>query len=153
MKYDNSFHVSLKVILKDNNDKILALKMPDGSSMEGYFDFPGGRIAENEADKSFLKIIERELIEEIGDKVKYRLSSKPVAFSVHSYNSKKYDHKIEILCLFFEADYLEGEIIISSEHKDFCWLKFTNDNIDKYFIKGPLEGMKNYLNTNYLEKI
>lgn len=153
MKYDNSFHVSLKVILKDNNSRILALKMPDGSSMDGYFDFPGGRIGENEVGNPFPEIIERELIEEIGLEVRYRLSSKPVACSIHTYDSKKYGRKVDILCLFFEAEYLGGNIKISSEHKEFDWLKLSNKNISKYFIKGPLEGMRNYLNINYSERL
>ncbi|OQB05522.1 MAG: hypothetical protein BWY19_00984 [bacterium ADurb.Bin212] len=151
MKYDHSFHVSLKVLLKDKIGKILALQMPDGSSMDGYFDFPGGRIGDDEVNKPFLEIIERELSEEIGDKVKYILSPRPVSYSIHSYDSKKYAKRVDILCLFFEAEYIKGKIEISSEHKNFSWLELKDENVDKYFIKGPLEGAKNYLNIKRTE--
>lgn len=144
MKKDNFFHVSLKIILKDSSGRFLLLKMKDDSSMSGYYDFPGGRIGENESEQPLPEIIKRELIEEVGPKVKYKLDPRPVSYSVHNYNSKKYSQIINIFCIFFEADYLGGEIHLSEEHKDYDWVKVSPEKLNKYFVRGPLEGAQNY---------
>jgi len=46
--------------------------------------------------------------------------------------------------VFFEAKYLVGEIKISDEHKEYKWVRLNKNNLEKYFIRGPLEGMQNY---------
>jgi len=139
------FNVSLKIILKNKKGEILCLKMPDTSSaMAGYYDLPGGRIKETEILAPFKKLIGREIKEEIGNKARYKLKEIPVAIGRHYYFSKKYQKDQYIFCVFFEADYLGGEIKISSEHKEYSWLEISKKNLKKYFVRGPLEGMTNY---------
>lgn len=139
------FHVSLKLIIKDKFGKILLLPTQKDSSLDGFCDLPGGRIQESTRYDPFAKNIEREIREELGKNFKYKLNHKPVAISRHEYYAKKLKKQRYLLCVFFEAKYLGGNINISDEHKDFLWTYVNKKNLKKYFVKGPLEGMTHYL--------
>jgi len=140
-----TFEVSLKVILKNKKGEILLLKNPEYSSMPGYCDLIGGRIQNKEILSPFKKILTREIKEELGGKVKYKLSEIPVSIGRHYYFSKSEQKTVYIFWVFFEAIYKEGEIKISKEHVGYDWVKLNKRNLKKYFIKRPLEGMRNYL--------
>lgn len=149
---DNAdFQISIKVIIKDKNNRTLLLKNPKYSTMAGFYDLPGGRIQENEKDFCFLKSIKRELREELGDKISYKIKEIPVAISRHHFISKSKNKKQYIFLVFFEAEYKGGEIIISDEHEDYAWVKLTKRNYKKYFVKGFLEGLTNYLTHKLVE--
>lgn len=132
------FQISLKVMLKNENGETLILGCPKENSMCGYYDFPGGRIREDEVREDFLRIIKREVEEELGDQVKYRITEKPVAIGRHLYKEKCF------FWIIFEAEYLGGEIKISDEHSSVEWIAIDKDNYEDYFIMGSLEVMKNY---------
>ena len=139
------YQVSLKLLLKNNKGEILALKAADNGSYAGYHDLPGGRIDADEFNTDFIEIIEREVKEEIGD-IKISLNSKPVGVGRHlipaSMTSSGKD--IQILYLFFEAEYLSGDIKISDEHSNFKWLNLKDIKLEEYFTSGILEGVKMY---------
>lgn len=139
------FYVGLKLILENKRGKILALKMPLNSSMPGYYDLPGGRINSEELKNSYNRIIKREVLEEIGEKVKYRLIKNPVSMARHFYFSPRLKRKGSIFFVFFKSIYLGGAVEISSEHIDYKWLTLNNKTIPKYFTKGLQEGLRNYL--------
>jgi len=138
------FQVSLKLILKNKKGEVLALEMPENSSMAGYYDVPGGRINSDELKMSYKDIFRREVAEEIGKSTKYRLIKRPVSVSRHPYFSVKLQKKMYIVFIFFEALYLGGKIKISKEHIGYQWLKLNKENISKYFVRGLCEGFKNY---------
>lgn len=140
-----SFHIGLKLILENQKGEILALKMPTGSSMSGYYDLPGGRINSDELKTPYRKIIKREILEEIGEKVKYRLVQKPVSIARHFYFSPKLKKEGSIFFIFFKAFYLSGIIEISDEHINYQWIRLNDRSILKYFTKGLREGLQNYL--------
>lgn len=142
---DGNYQVSFKIILKDKKGRILILKMPPKSTMAGYYDFPGGRIKQNEYDIPLEKIIEREMKEELGSEIKYDLILRPVAVARHTFFSKTLKKRRYLFWIFFEAVYKGGRVQISDEHVDYKWVRLTPYNIKRYFIKGPLEGIKNYL--------
>ena len=142
------FYVSLKVILKNKKGEILGLKCPKHSTMSGFYDLPGGRIDSDELNIPFSKIIQREMKEEVGDKVKFSLNEKPVAISRHIAYSPRAKKIVKIFMVFFEGQYLSGEIKISSEHTGFKWLKLNPRSLSKFFTKGVLEGLRNYLKHN-----
>jgi ADP-ribose pyrophosphatase YjhB (NUDIX family) len=138
------FQVSLKIILKNKKGEILVLAMPKNSSMAGFYDVPGGRINSDELKMSYEKIFKREVAEEVGKSVKYRLIKRPVSISRHPYFSAKFQKEMYIIFIFFEATYLSGKIKTSSEHIGYQWLKLDKKNVSKYFARGLYEGFKNY---------
>lgn len=143
------YQVSLKVLIKNSQGEILALKNPSNGSMGGFYDIPGGRLHKDEFSITFEDCIRRELNEEIGD-IKYNLNLRPVSFGRHivpaSISPSKKD--VHIIYIFFEADYLGGQIEISREHLGYEWLKFESLDLKKYFKSGILEGIMGYLNKN-----
>lgn len=139
------FQVSLKIIMKNNQGEILILKNLDESSMPGFYDFPGGRISESEISEDFVTIMHREITEEIGRGLKYKIHNMPVSSTIHNYNSKTHGKTMHILWLFFEAEFIKGDIKISNEHLEYMWVKLSSENVSKYFTGGPLEGVKKYL--------
>lgn len=139
------FEVSLKFIIKNNQGKILLLKMPDNGPMGGYYDLPGGRIKEYEKAKPFSEIFSRELAEELGTKARISFHQVPVAAGRHSY--PRHSSKVEdyIFWILFEGKYLGGKIETSPEHAGYDWISLEKHNIELYFVRGPWEGMYNYI--------
>jgi len=79
MKKEREFyHISLKLILKNDAGEILALKDKEGGTLAGLYDLPGGRIDTDEFKTPFPEIIQRETQEEIGD-VDIKLNPAPQA--------------------------------------------------------------------------
>jgi 8-oxo-dGTP diphosphatase len=139
------FNVSLKVFLKNDKGEILALAARPTSSLTGYYDLPGGRVDEDEFETDYETQIKRELSEEIGSLVKYELTLKPVSFSRHSYYSQRQGKEIRGFYICFEAKYLGGEIKISGEHIGYKWINVRQIKLEDYFLKGPLEAVRRYL--------
>jgi len=144
---DYYYQISLKVILKDKKGRILILRMPSNSSMAGYYDLPGGRIRQKEINLPYRRIIDREIKEEAGG-VKYRLIERPVAIARHAYFSKKLKKKQFLFWVFFRGNLSGGKIRVSPEHIEYKWVNLDKKNLEKYFIRGPREGMKNYFRNN-----
>lgn len=144
------YQVSLKLILKNRNGKVLLLKALDKGSYAGFYDFPGGRIHTNEFDTALIKVLKREVREEIGN-IKYSLIKPiPVACGRHEFiaswgRSEEIGKNTRVLYLFFEGKYLSGNIKISDEHKGYKWVNLKKIKLEKYFQSGILEGIKMYL--------
>lgn len=143
------FQVSLKIILKNKDGKILLLKPPTTSALVGYFDLPGGRIQKGQEKNSLRGTITRELGEEIGTEVTYQLQETPVAISRHFYFSQRKQQEQCLFLIFFEAHYKGGIIKISDEHTAYQWVQITSRNLRRYFIKGALEGMWSYTHKKF----
>jgi len=139
------YQISLKLILKNNQDEVLILKSLDSGFCAGFYDLPGGRIDDNEFDVNFLEILKRELAEEIGD-LKITISPKIVALGrAESLKLDKNGKRIRVLYIMFEGNYHEGDIVISGEHKDYKWVNLKNIKLEDYFVSGILEAIKMYL--------
>ena len=138
------FTISLKVLLKNKQGEYLLLKTPSlAPGWRGKYDLAGGRIDEDEVNIDFHKLIGREIKEEIGSKVKYRLRKDPVALEKYRSKDGRY-----ILYILFEADYLSGSIQISDEHTEYRWQKITDKNAKIFFHPKFVELLKNYINWN-----
>jgi len=149
MKKERDFYqISLKLLLRNGEGEVLALKAVDNGSYAGFYDFPGGRIDTDEFETDFLEIMKREVEEEIGGGVNFEIKPKPVAIGRHliplSMNSSGSD--IKVMYIFFEGDYKSGEIEISPEHTSYKWIDLKKENLKKYFKSGTLEGVNMYLN-------
>ena len=105
-----SYQVSLKVLLKKDG---VCLFLRDAES--GFLDLPGGRINHDERDVPIEKILQREIAEEIGGKVRYKIN-KP-AFQYRAAKDGQ-----DIFITVYEAEYLSGEIVLSPDHNEIAWV-------------------------------
>ena len=94
------------------DDKILVTQRSENMKLPLKWEFPGGKLEENESE---IECISREIKEEIN--IEIAISSK-LSNSVFDYGNFK------INLIPFIADYVSGKIILS-EHKDYKLLKKT----------------------------
>lgn len=106
------YHVGLKILLQ-KGEEFLFLRSADGVS----WDLPGGRIDDVEHETPLVEILAREVAEELGGEIKYKLG-KPL-FQFRRYFENKGWH---IFCVVYEAEYVSGEIQLSSEHSGYQWI-------------------------------
>lgn len=107
-----NYHVGLKILLRKGG-QVLFLKTPSGV----YFDLPGGRIDNIEHNIPLEKVLDREVKEELGANLKYKLGQPVFQFRRHF--PKKGWH---IFLTVYAAEYISGEIEISNEHSSFEWI-------------------------------
>jgi len=147
MKPQRDFYqVSLKVLLKNHEGKFLFLKARLQDTYGGFYDLPGGRIDVEEFTVPLSIIIQRELEEEISG-VQYSINPQPVAIGRHNIDAKHTSSgkEIHVFYVFFEAQYIAGEIQISDEHEGYAWVDLTTEDPAKYLKSGNLEGVQMYL--------
>lgn len=142
--------ISLKVLMQNRRGEILLLRSFDQRAFR--YDFPGGRINADEIDLSLEKILHREIVEELGKKVRYTINLNPVAFGRKKWYPGERERakwrtkrkSIEIMYVVCRAIYLGGEIELSEEHTDYRWEKLSAKNVKKYFYPALYETMTNY---------
>ncbi|MFH1253661.1 MAG: NUDIX domain-containing protein [Candidatus Uhrbacteria bacterium] len=144
------YQVSLKAIIKNDQDEILLLAENSNSNSAGFYDLPGGRIAVDEFTTSFIDILKREITEEIGN-VKIDFSPQPVAVGRHFIPAaiSKTGFDIHVLYLFFEAKFVGGKVVISDEHTGFKWVDFSKEEPNKFLKSGNLEGIEMYFSEKF----
>ena len=105
------FQVSLKVLVR-NGEKVLLTK-----ESEDIIDLPGGRVDRGEENIPLEDIIAREISEELGKDLKFRLGQ--VLF-VNRVDRTKEDRWV--FHVVFDAEYISGDITLSSEHTSYEWV-------------------------------
>ncbi len=142
-----NFNVSLKLILVNGKKQILGLNVSFNSSFAGFYDLPGGRINNDEVNSDLLKILKREVKEEIGN-LKINILETPITAVKYIAPGKFFKNKkdLNMIYIFFVGHYLGGKIKLSWEHEDYKWLDVNKKNVAKYFFKNYLAGVKQYLN-------
>jgi len=142
----DKYQISLKVILTNQKGETLLFKCVENGSFAGFYELPGGRIDVDEFAAPLIDIVERELHEEVGE-VQFDLHQQPVALGRHQIQPEFTEDKkaTRVLYVFFEAELLSGEVVISDEHIGFEWVKLSGIELEKYFKSGILEGIKMYL--------
>jgi len=115
------FQVSVKILLRNGNKVLLT------RALEGDIDLPGGRIDVGEENMPFGDIILREVREELGESVKFRLG--PVLFMHHMGYTEEEGWVLNVV---FDAEYISGDIKLSDEHRSYEW-------VDRKLYKIPRE--------------
>ena len=105
--------VNVVAALIFNGDKVLIAKRSTDKDAKGKWEFPGGKVEENEDDKT---AIEREIYEEFDVKVK---AKKYISQSMFNY-----PHNNIILKL-YECSYIEGEFKLHV-HSEFAWVNIND---------------------------
>lgn len=145
-KQKDVYQISLKLILKNDKGEVLILSAIRGGTFEGFHDLPGGRIDVDEFRVDFEDILKREIKEELGDIEVDIFTSAPVSMGRHLIPASlsSTGSEMHVLYLFFEGQYLSGNIEISEEHRGYKWINLKNIVLEEYFNSGILEGMKRY---------
>lgn len=108
------YQVGVKALLWKNG-RVLVLESPDGT-----IDFPGGRVDELERTFSWETSLLREIDEELGPDI--TIAVKDIAFvSKRAFRKAGTTH--HIACIFYHAEYISGEVVLSEEHQSFDWIQ------------------------------
>jgi 8-oxo-dGTP diphosphatase len=99
------------VALIDQDGRILIAKRPDGKSMAGLWEFPGGKVELGETPEQALV---RELSEELGIKT-WNSCLAPMTFASHAYEG------FHLLMPLFVCRKWEG-IVIPKEEQELKWV-------------------------------
>jgi len=99
------------VALIDQDGRILIAKRPDGKSMAGLWEFPGGKVELGETPEQALV---RELSEELGIKT-WNSCLAPMTFASHAYDD------FHLLMPLFVCRKWEG-IVIPKEEQELKWV-------------------------------
>lgn len=142
MKQVANYSISLKVFLQNDRWETLILKTPETSTFKWSYDFPWGRIDQDEFYTDLLEILDREIKEEVWD-IRYEIKNKPVAVSRHKAVHKS--HVEDIFYCFYEAKIVSWDIKVSHEHNGFDWIKLDEVDLQDYFISWMLDWVKMYL--------
>ena len=103
------------VALIDKDGRILIAKRPDGKSMAGLWEFPGGKVELGETPEQALV---RELSEELGIKT-WNSCLAPMTFASHAYED------FHLLMPLFVCRKWEG-IVIPKEEQELKWV-YSNE--------------------------
>lgn len=130
------YHVALKVLMR-KGDEILFLMDTGGTR----FDLPGGRIDDVEHDTPLSEILAREIREELGVDVKYKIGKPIFQFRRHFAPKGWY-----IFLTAYEAEFLSGSIQISPEHSGFRWINPKKSELkeNEFFNKEEYLAFKKY---------
>lgn len=139
------FEISLKLLLRDKRGWVLLLKSQPGG-LAGPYDLPGGRVDKNEWKKGLRGVIQREIQEEIGRRVRVKLHLQPVGVGKFRSMPKKWIIKghATIVYILFPAEYLGGKIAISHEHVGYEWKHLTKKNYQTLFNMGLNQALEQY---------
>jgi len=131
-----TYQVAFKILLKKGN-KFLFLRTSKGD----FWDLAGGRADNVEGKTPLKKILSREVREELGSEIKYKLGR--IIFQYRRYNKSR---KIYNLITIHEAKYISGKIKLSNEHRSYEWInpaKFKFDRND-FFNAEEFSVFKDY---------
>ncbi len=116
-----TYQITLKLLLK-KNDKYLFLRNQSGKK----YDLPGGRIDKDELRLSLDKILKREVVEELGKDLEYKIGKPAMMFRRYFDNDE-----LKVFVIVYEAEYISGEIKLSDEHSSMEWIEANKPELKK----------------------
>ncbi|HEY9584638.1 MAG TPA: NUDIX hydrolase [Candidatus Paceibacterota bacterium] len=129
-----SLQVGVKVVLKDEQGRILLLKRSQDKykNVKDTWDIPGGRI---NAETGLIENLKREVSEETG------MALDPESLKLLGAQDIFHGENSHVVRITYEGK-VSGETILSDEHSEFKWLSKNDtlkiDGLDKY-LKEILE--------------
>lgn len=115
MENEQQFYLVQKAFIR-KGDSILVLNDPE----EGL-DYPGGKIQKGEEDQ--IGALKREVMEETGLKINI---GKPFFTAIDKYPENHRHSGKMFFIVFYECEYVSGEIRLSDEHDNFSWVDKSN---------------------------
>ena len=134
------YQISLKAILKNDENNVLILKTSESHIFWWKYDFPWGRINIDEIENTYIDILRREIFEETWI---MNVNFKNQVVAIWSY---KNNIKNELtFCIAFEWRISNSDINLSLEHLWFTFVDLNKINLEEYFCSWMLEIAKMYL--------
>ncbi|MFA0832573.1 MAG: NUDIX domain-containing protein [Methanobacterium formicicum] len=127
---DYVFGLSVRVLLTDEDNKILILKRStDSKTNPGKWEFPGGKVDQGES-------FDQALIREVYEETQLKISLEHVVGI-----SEQNLHLIRAVHIIMSGKIIEGNLTLSSEHEGYAWVFF--ENLDKYELADWLDDFVN----------
>lgn len=136
MSQHGFFQITQKVFLRKGN---LLLIMRDKKT--GHGDLPGGRMTEKEFFEDWTLSVHRELEEEMGSAISYKLNPEPIFFHKHRVNEG--NHPCIIIA--YSAEHVAGDVLISDEHDFLDWVDVKSFQPEGFFSEYMLEAVRIYI--------
>jgi 8-oxo-dGTP diphosphatase len=112
---DYVFGLSVRVLLIDEDDKILILKRStDSKTNPGKWELPGGKVDQKES-------FDQALIREVYEETQLKIALDHV-LGVSEQNL----HLIRAVHIIMSGKILEGKLTLSNEHEGYAWVFFEN---------------------------
>ena len=139
-----NFYIAFKILLR-KGDEFLFLRLSSGEFLN-ILDLPGGRAEEGEEEIPIEEILKREIEEEIGKNVKYKIGK--LIFQHYRRVNKPY-----VLVSVYEGEYLSGDIELSSEHLGYEWInpKTYHFKKEEFFSEKEYFTFRKYFNFEQYE--
>ncbi|PJZ70992.1 NUDIX hydrolase [Leptospira perolatii] len=129
------FQITQKVFLRKGSEFLI---LRDRKS--GYGDLPGGRMNEDEFFGDWIESLNRELLEELGNRCKINVH--PQSLFVHKHRVSEGDHPCIIIA--YHAEFIEGEIELSEEHDFISWVDVQTYDPHGLFFDYMLDAVRLY---------
>ncbi len=130
------FQITLKLFLI-RNKSLLVLR----DRKSGLGDLPGGRLGEGEIFQPFTVSLAREVSEELGEDIEYRVSDEPAFL----FPMKMWADGSEALGIAFIGFFDEGNIELSDEHDQMFWVDLDTWNPGGLFKDYMLDACHRFL--------
>jgi 8-oxo-dGTP pyrophosphatase MutT (NUDIX family) len=130
------FQIGIKGLIRDEQGKILLLKIPKWGGNDDHWDLPGGRM---EAGETFVQTLRRELSEEIG--VDYTSKPKFLSTVLSNITIPVGDERVPLILMAYEVVLAEGAEIKLGEdepEEEFDW-STPKDAAERLVRKYPQE--------------
>lgn len=133
------YFVAVKLFLRDGSKLLIT------HDIFGDWDLPGGRIRKDEFNKPLESVIERKVVEELGQDVKYDLKEPKAFFRVERHEHNLGGQLVRIFGVGYEAHFLGGAIHLGDHHDQMEWVDTNSFQPEQYFTGGWLLGVQEYL--------